>query len=48
MGLGALGLGAVYMMTRRRGETSSMTQPGDLAAQKPSESTMEKMIGRGR
>ncbi|GAB1319792.1 Gram-positive cocci surface proteins LPxTG domain-containing protein [Madurella fahalii] len=48
MGLGALGLGGLYMATRRRGEASSIVQPGDLAAQKSSASTMEKMVGRGR
>jgi hypothetical protein len=48
VGLGALGLGGLYMMMRRRSTGSRMTEPGDLAAQKPAESNMEKVLGRGR
>ena len=51
IGLGAVGLGGLYMMMRRRNPNSNksnMTQPGDLAAQKPAESQMERVLGRGR
>ncbi|EAQ84358.1 predicted protein [Chaetomium globosum CBS 148.51] len=50
IGLGAVGLGGLYMMMRRRNPNpkSNMTQPGDLAAQKPAETQMERVLGRGR
>ncbi|KAL2162578.1 hypothetical protein VTH06DRAFT_7492 [Thermothelomyces fergusii] len=52
IGLGAVGLGGLYMMTRRtkssNSPSKSMTQPGDLAAQKSADTKMERMLGRGR
>ncbi|KAL2143064.1 hypothetical protein VTI28DRAFT_404 [Corynascus sepedonium] len=50
IGIGAVALGGLYMMMRRTNPkaASNMTQPGDLAAQKPAESNMERMLGRGR
>ncbi|KAK4142733.1 uncharacterized protein C8A04DRAFT_38107 [Dichotomopilus funicola] len=55
IGLGAIGLGGLYMMMRRppqkkssQAQGSNMTQPGDIAAQKPAGSEVEKMLGRGR
>ncbi|KAH6842211.1 hypothetical protein B0I37DRAFT_313580 [Chaetomium sp. MPI-CAGE-AT-0009] len=50
IGLGAVGLGGLYMMMRRPNpkNKSNMAQPGDLAAQKPAESQMDRVLGRGR
>ncbi|KAK3291440.1 uncharacterized protein B0H64DRAFT_435793 [Chaetomium fimeti] len=50
IGLGAVGLGGLYMMMRRPNpkSKSNMTQPGDLTAQKPAENQMERVLGRGR
>ncbi|KAK4151220.1 hypothetical protein C8A00DRAFT_17355 [Chaetomidium leptoderma] len=50
IGLGAVGLGGLYMMMRRGGtkSNSNMAEPGDLAAQKSADSNMERMLGRGR
>ncbi|KAL2015395.1 hypothetical protein VTK56DRAFT_5549 [Thermocarpiscus australiensis] len=50
IGLGALGLGGLYMLTRRKngGSKSESGNQGDMSAQRPIGSKMERMIGRGR
>lgn len=49
IGLGALGLGGLYMVMRRRdgGTMKGAAQSADLSAKKPLENKAEKMIGRG-
>ncbi len=49
IGLGALGLGGLYMMMRRQSAASpKMGEPGDLVSQKAADKSMERMLGRGR
>lgn len=51
IGLGALGLGGLYMMMRRQSAApppSSLTEPGDLVGKKSVDKNMERMLGRGR
>jgi hypothetical protein len=50
IGLGALGLGGLYMMMRRQSTKgpSNVAQPGDLVGPKSAEKSMDRMLGRGR
>ncbi|KAL2264994.1 hypothetical protein VTJ83DRAFT_7504 [Remersonia thermophila] len=49
LGVGALGLGGLYMMMRRQSAGPVLTQPNDLAATKPGEgSSMQRVFGRDK
>ncbi len=48
MGLGALGLGGLYMMMRRQSAAPPPKDAAEMVTQKAADKSMERMLGRGR
>jgi hypothetical protein len=48
MGIGALGLGGLYMMMRRQSAAAPTMEPSEMVSQKAADKSMERMLGRGR